>query len=103
VNHEFYYSEEHVGKATANNLKKHHVTKFHVLITTYEVVMKDIHVISKIKWKTLIVDEAHRLKNPNARLFAELASVPRDYCVLLTGTPLANNTEVNISHCTLLE
>lgn len=93
---EFYYTEQFVPKGTANKLRKQHVTKFHILITTYEVVLKDIAVISKIKWKTLIVDEAHRLKNPTSRLFAELASVPRDYCVLLTGTPLANNTEVRV-------
>lgn len=89
---EFYYLEEFVGKPTATKLRKQHITKFHILITTYEVALKDIDVISKIRWKTLIVDEAHRLKNPTSRLFAELASVPRDYCVLLTGTPLANHT-----------
>jgi SNF2 family DNA or RNA helicase len=93
VNQEFYFTDQFVPKATAIKLRKQHVTKFHILITTYEVVLKDIAVISRIRWKTLIVDEAHRLKNHNSRLFAELASVPRDYCVLLTGTPLANNTE----------
>ena len=69
------------------------MTKFHVLITTYEVVLKDIAVLSKIRWKTLIVDEAHRLKNYKARLFLELSTFPRDHCVLLTGTPIANATE----------
>ena len=94
VQQEFYYTEQFVPKRSVSRLKKQHVTKFHLLITTYEVVLKDIEVFSRIKWKALIVDEAHRLKNPNSRLFAELASVPRDHCVLLTGTPLANNTEV---------
>jgi SNF2 family DNA or RNA helicase len=61
VEHEFYYTDQFVPKLTAVKLKKQHVTKFHVLITTYEVVLKDVAVISKIKWKTLIVDEAHRL------------------------------------------
>jgi SNF2 family DNA or RNA helicase len=93
VKQEFYYSEQFMPKAAAMKLKKQHVTKFHILITTYEVVLKDVNVISKIKWRTLIVDEAHRLKNPKSRLFEELATVPRDYCVLLTGTPLANATE----------
>lgn len=41
----------------------------------------------------MIVDEAHRLKNIKARLFEDLASVPRDFCLLLTGTPLQNSTE----------
>lgn len=80
-------------KSTALKLKKKHITKLHILITTYEVVLKDIEVLSKIRWKALIVDEAHRLKNPKARLFEELMRVPRDFCVLLTGTPLQNSTE----------
>jgi len=41
----------------------------------------------------LIVDEAHRLKNIKSKLFEDLASVPRDWCLLLTGTPLQNSTE----------
>lgn len=93
VKQEFFYTDQFLPKATAVKLKKQHVTKFHVLITTYEVALKDIAVISKIRWKALIVDEAHRLKNPRARLFEELATVPRDFCVLLTGTPIANATE----------
>lgn len=93
VKQDFYYTDQFVPKGTASKLKKQHVTKFHILITTYEVVLKDVNVISKIRWRALIVDEAHRLKNPRSRLFEELATVPRDYCVLLTGTPLANATE----------
>ena len=62
---EFYYTEQ----PTAVMLKKKYITKSHVLITTYEVVLKDAAVISRIKWRTLIVDKAHRLKNPKARLF----------------------------------
>ena len=93
VEQEFYYTEQFVTKPVAAKLKKKHITKFHVLITTYEVVLKDAAVFTRIRWKTLIVDEAHRLKNPKARLFEQLASVPRDYCVLLTGTPIANATE----------
>ena len=64
------------------------------MITTYEVVLKDANVLAKIKWKALIVDEAHRLKNVQSRLFQDLVSVPRDFCLLLTGTPLQNSTEV---------
>ena len=39
-----------------------------------------------------MVDEAHRLKNDTSRLFVELGNVPRDFCLLLTGTPLQNST-----------
>jgi len=93
VQNEFYFLDQFLPKQDTAKLRKQHVTKFHVLITTYEVVLKDAAVFSAIKWKVLIVDEAHRLKNPKSRLFEQLANVPRDYCVLLTGTPIANATE----------
>jgi len=90
---EFYYQEPFVSKSDALKYQKNSVTKFHLLITTYEVVMKDINVLSKIRWRALVVDEAHRLKNKKSRLFADLGTVPRDFCLLLTGTPLQNSTE----------
>ncbi|GAX11583.1 chromodomain-helicase-DNA-binding protein 6 [Fistulifera solaris] len=93
VEQEFYFTDQFIPRPDAIKLKKQHVTKFHVLITTYEVILKDVQVISKIKWKALIVDEAHRLKNSKSRLFEQLANVPRDFCLLLTGTPIANATE----------
>ncbi len=49
VDKEFYYNDQFVSKGTAQKLKRMHVTKFDVLITTYEVAMKDINVLSKIR------------------------------------------------------
>ena len=93
VEEEFYFTEPFVSKQVAQKLKKQKITKFHVLITTYEVCLKDMAVLSRVKWRALIVDEAHRLKNHKSRLFDELASLNRDHCILLTGTPIANATE----------
>ena len=42
----------------------------------------------------MVIDEAHRLKNPTSRLFEHLCSIPHQHCLLLTGTPLQNKTEV---------
>lgn len=91
--HEFYHTDQFSQKGHVTKLRQKNILKVQILITTYEVVLKDVAVLSKIRWKALIVDEAHRLKNPKARLFEELASVPRDFCLLLTGTPLQNSTE----------
>jgi hypothetical protein len=49
VKHEFYYTDQFSSKTVAQQLKRKHITKFQVLITTYEVVLKDVNVLSKIK------------------------------------------------------
>lgn len=34
--------------------------RFHVVITTYEIIMQDRAVLQPIDWKCVVVDEAHR-------------------------------------------
>lgn len=43
--------------------------KFHVLLTTYEMVSKHLAQLQRLDLAALIVDEAHRLKNATSRLF----------------------------------
>ena len=56
-----------------NDKKAGRPIKFNALLTTYEVVLKDKAVLSKIKWNYLMVDEAHRLKNSEAQLYTTLS------------------------------
>ena len=46
--------------------------KFHVIITTYELIISDLEVLRDINWRCVIIDEAHRLKNKNCRLMEGL-------------------------------
>ena len=42
--------------------------KFNVLLTHYDLIMRDKAFLKKIQWKYLIVDEGHRLKNHESAL-----------------------------------
>ncbi|XP_013389093.1 chromodomain-helicase-DNA-binding protein 1-like [Lingula anatina] len=64
---------------------------FHVLLTTYEVCLKDSSFLAEIPWRTLVVDEAHRLKNQESLLHQTLKGFTIEHHILLTGTPIQNN------------
>lgn len=62
-----------------------------ILLTTYEIAMRDVSKFRRINWKYLVVDEGHRLKNHSCRLIRELKSLHTENRLLMTGTPLQNN------------
>ncbi|KAM0347147.1 hypothetical protein ACHAPU_005087 [Fusarium lateritium] len=65
---------------------------FQVLLTTYEYVIKDRPILSKIKWFHMIIDEGHRMKNSNSKLsFTIQQYYHTRFRLILTGTPLQNN------------
>lgn len=77
IKYEFFYQEPYVNKADVTSLKRSNVCKFHILLTTFEVAMKEIRTLARIDWQVLIIDEAHKLKNQEAKLFSNLMTIPR--------------------------
>jgi SNF2 family DNA or RNA helicase len=51
VNNEFYYQEPYVSRQEQQSLKKANICKFHILLTTYEVAVKEIRTLTRIPWK----------------------------------------------------
>lgn len=46
-----------------------------------------------LPFQFVVVDEAHRLKNKNAKILHALRQLPCRRVLLLTGTPIQNNTQ----------
>ncbi|XP_040202752.1 chromodomain-helicase-DNA-binding protein 3 isoform X4 [Rana temporaria] len=91
---EFSYQDNVIkGGKKAFKMKAQAQVKFHVLLTSYELVTIDQAALGSITWACLVVDEAHRLKNNQSKFFRVLNGYKIDYKLLLTGTPLQNNLE----------
>eukprot|EP00899_Mesostigma_viride_P006788 jgi/Mesvir1/1610/Mv14573-RA.1 len=65
--------------------------KFDVVITSYEMVIKERSALQKFAWRYIVIDEAHRIKNENSILSRQVRQLHSNFRLLLTGTPLQNN------------
>lgn len=64
---------------------------FHVCITSYQLVVHDQQTFKRKKWKYMILDEAHNIKNFRSTRWKALLNFNTENRLLLTGTPLQNN------------
>lgn len=67
------------------------VVKPHVVLTPYEILLKDKSLFQSIVWETVIIDEAHRMKSIHGATRAAVAEMTMEWLLLLTGTPVQNN------------
>lgn len=67
-------------------------TKKHSLvISSYALLHRDSGLYSKINWAGVILDEAQNIKNPDTRQSKAAFTVPGDWRIALTGTPVENH------------
>jgi len=76
---------QHLSNPTSSN------NEWQVLITSYEMVIKEKSVLKKFHWRYLIIDEAHRIKNEKSKLSEIVREFKSKNRLLITGTPLQNN------------
>lgn len=74
------FFEEDVGTQSAN--------EFPVILTTYDILLRDRVHLQKFDYSYIVVDEGHRLKNMDCALMKEIKKLSSGGRVVLTGTPL---------------
>ncbi|OXA38221.1 SWI/SNF-related matrix-associated actin-dependent regulator of chromatin subfamily A member 5 [Folsomia candida] len=81
-------------KDERNDLIRNKLTQmstWDVLVTSYEMVLRERGTLRKINWHYLVIDEAHRIKNEKSLLSEYVREFKSKNRLLLTGTPLQNN------------
>ncbi|SMN19229.1 similar to Saccharomyces cerevisiae YGL150C INO80 ATPase and nucleosome spacing factor [Maudiozyma saulgeensis] len=66
---------------------------FHVMITSYQMVVSDVSYLQKMKWQYMILDEAQAIKSSQSSRWKNLLSFHCRNRLLLTGTPIQNNMQ----------
>lgn len=62
-----------------------------VLITSYEMCIKEKNLLRRYNFVYLVIDEAHRIKNEKSKLSEVVRMFNSQNRLLITGTPLQNN------------
>lgn len=62
-----------------------------IVITTYSMIINDQYLFNKIKWGTIILDEASLIKNPNSDRKISLKDIDAEIKIAMTGTPVENS------------
>ncbi|XP_075405916.1 DNA excision repair protein ERCC-6-like 2 isoform X2 [Tenrec ecaudatus] len=65
--------------------------KCEIALTTYETLRLCLDELNSLEWSAVIVDEAHRIKNPKARVTEVMKALKCSVRIGLTGTILQNN------------
>ncbi|CDK25241.1 unnamed protein product [Kuraishia capsulata CBS 1993] len=66
---------------------------FHVLVTSYQLIVADAQYFQKVKWQYMILDEAQAIKSSQSSRWKSLLSLQCRNRLLLTGTPIQNTMQ----------
>ena len=75
---------------TQSNISSSNSAPFHVLVTSYQLILSDVAYFEKINWQYIILDEAQALKSSNSLRWKTLLNFRCRNRLLLTGTPVQN-------------
>ena len=73
------------------HLQPNEFGKLQIVLTTYDVLVRDLSVFQRRKWQVLICDEAQYLKNPDSQRSRAVTRIDSSAKYLLTGTPVENS------------
>jgi len=62
-----------------------------IVIASYGILLSEMDSLSSREWNTIILDEAHIIKNKDTKLFSVAAELNGKFRILLSGTPIQNN------------
>ena len=70
----------------------HEFSRYEVILTTYGMVLSDIHFLKTFRFNYIFLDESQAIKNPESQRYKAVRLLQSRNKAVLTGTPIENNT-----------
>ena len=81
-------SLQYVGSAQDRMVLRDHFCKHNVIVTSYDVVRKDIDYLGQLLWNYCILDEGHIIKNAKSKVTLAVKQLKAQHRLILSGTPI---------------
>jgi len=62
-----------------------------IVLSSFALLHRDLEILKDVAWAGVILDEAQNIKNPETKQARAAQTLPADYHIALTGTPVENN------------
>ncbi|XP_011621494.1 TATA-binding protein-associated factor BTAF1 isoform X1 [Amborella trichopoda] len=82
---------QYVGSAQDRVALRSQFGKYNVIITSYDVIRKDIDHLGQLVWNYCILDEGHVIKNSKSKITCAVKQLKAEHRLILSGTPIQNN------------
>ncbi|XP_031406931.1 TATA-binding protein-associated factor BTAF1 [Punica granatum] len=82
---------QYMGSAQDRIALREHFHKHNIIITSYDVVRKDIDYLGQCLWNYCILDEGHIIKNAKSKITVAVKQLKSNHRLILSGTPIQNN------------
>ncbi|MCT2563643.1 DEAD/DEAH box helicase [Chryseobacterium herbae] len=77
----------------ADRLKaSEHMSEYEVVLTSYGMLLSDIRFLKNFRFNYVFLDESQTIKNPNSERYKAARLLQSRNRIVLTGTPIENNT-----------
>ncbi|KAI3468468.1 hypothetical protein Pfo_025131 [Paulownia fortunei] len=82
---------QYIGSAQERSSLRPQFNKHNAIVTSYDVVRKDIDYLRQLFWNYCILDEGHIIKNSKSKVTGAVKQLKAKHRLILSGTPIQNN------------
>lgn len=85
---------QYIGSSQDRMTLRAQFDKFNVIITSYDIIRKDIDFLSSVIWNYCVLDEGHIIKNSRSKITSAVKQLKAQHRLILSGTPIQVNLKL---------